>query len=509
MSSNTVTLVVSSVTGTDFATTGKHYRNATIIMLSDDILLEIFDMCRKNYDPNPRGVLALPDWHILVHVCQRWRQVVFASPLRLNLRILCTHGTPVRKHLDIWPTFPIHLEYTIPPWQIIRSVDEDDIIAALEHPDRLHTVRLSLTHTQLGKVAMAMREPCAALTYLHLSTHMLSSNVPVLPCEFLGKSAPCVQKIELDGIPFPSLPALLLSTSDLVTLRLQNTPQTGYISPQAMVAALATLTRLKELFIEFSSPASRPVSDHMFLPPVTLPVLPALTAFTFWGVREYLEDFMGRINAPSLDSIFICYSNQLVDFEVPRLWQFIDNSEVITGNRPMRCFVEFQHNYVSFGAGTAAHILEYEFFEAIPHYIDFGILCEGIDWQFSHLAQALNQTSSILSNMLHLAIYSDPISPEHEDIDDIEWLQLLRPFSSIKTLFVSRRFAKRVAIALRDSAGMMMAPTEVLPALDILCLEGCRLVPSVHMFLVSRSECGRPVTTVHTRRAFEEILALY
>ena len=44
MSSNTVTLVVSSVTGTDFATTGKHYRNATIIMLSDDILLEIFDM---------------------------------------------------------------------------------------------------------------------------------------------------------------------------------------------------------------------------------------------------------------------------------------------------------------------------------------------------------------------------------------------------------------------------------------------------------------------------------
>jgi hypothetical protein len=74
---------------------------------------------------------AIWDWRILVHVCQRWRQVVFGSPLRLNLRILCTYGTPVRKHLDIWPTFPIHIEY-IRDKPMERN-DEDNVIAALDH----------------------------------------------------------------------------------------------------------------------------------------------------------------------------------------------------------------------------------------------------------------------------------------------------------------------------------------------------------------------------------------
>ena len=84
-------------------------------MLSDNVLLEIFDFCQKNHQSG-RGFEAFPvpeavwDWHILVHVCPRWRQVVFASPLRLNLQILCTFRTPVRRSLDIWPTFPLHIE---------------------------------------------------------------------------------------------------------------------------------------------------------------------------------------------------------------------------------------------------------------------------------------------------------------------------------------------------------------------------------------------------------------
>jgi hypothetical protein len=66
----------------------------TISLLSGDVLLEIFDFCQKHrvsrYAAIPEAVW---DWHILVHVCQRWRQVVFASPLRLNLRILCTRNS--------------------------------------------------------------------------------------------------------------------------------------------------------------------------------------------------------------------------------------------------------------------------------------------------------------------------------------------------------------------------------------------------------------------------------
>ncbi len=65
---------------------------------------------------------------------------------------------------------------------------------------------------------------------------------------FLGESAPCLQQVDLYRIPFPELPTLLMSARDLVSLRLDYVPPTGYISPEAMVAGLAMLTRLKTLW---------------------------------------------------------------------------------------------------------------------------------------------------------------------------------------------------------------------------------------------------------------------
>jgi len=55
-------------------------------MLHDDVLLEIFNFyVHINYPTwdTPRNT-----WHALVHVCRRWRYIVFASPRRLNLRLV-------------------------------------------------------------------------------------------------------------------------------------------------------------------------------------------------------------------------------------------------------------------------------------------------------------------------------------------------------------------------------------------------------------------------------------
>ena len=281
-------------------------------MLSDHVLLEIFDFCRKNGETD--GLFEdVWDWDILVHVCQRWRQVVFASPLRLNLQILCTYGTPVRKSLDIWPSLPISVQ-CLDPYSLSNEGIYEDVIAALEHPDRVSAITLwGVTVPQLRKIITVMHEPFPALARLELSYYEL--NCPALPSGFLGGSAPCLQTIDFHGIPFPALPTLLLSTSNLDTLYLSNIPQTGYIPPEALAPALATLTGLRSLRIGFRSPASRPAQIH--LPPVTLTVLPALTNFMFEGVREYLEDFIARIDAPLLADAFIHFINQLLDFEVP------------------------------------------------------------------------------------------------------------------------------------------------------------------------------------------------
>ncbi|KAI9455082.1 hypothetical protein BJY52DRAFT_1417606 [Lactarius psammicola] len=124
---------------------GKRYRRATIISkLPDDVLLEIFDFCQKNHHTQDDDTLRIGrnvwKWHILVQVCRRWRQIIFGSPHRLNLRILCTYRTPVRKNLGIWPAFPIVIDYHYRQSKRgIQPDDEDNVVAALnsEHLDRV------------------------------------------------------------------------------------------------------------------------------------------------------------------------------------------------------------------------------------------------------------------------------------------------------------------------------------------------------------------------------------
>ena len=79
----------------------------SINILPDDVLLEIFDHYVILSQRNPSDDRRVDAWHKLVHVCQRWRYVVFDSPRRLDLRLLCTHRTPVTNMLDIWPALPL------------------------------------------------------------------------------------------------------------------------------------------------------------------------------------------------------------------------------------------------------------------------------------------------------------------------------------------------------------------------------------------------------------------
>ena len=471
-------------------------------MLPEDVLLEIFDICRRNHDCKPGWNSNVGwKWHILVHVCRRWRHITFSSPLRLDLRIFCTYGTPVRKHLNIWPTFPIVIGYDGDRYGRLHSLsptDEDNVIAALEQTSRVCEVRLDVTGPQLGGIATVMQEPFLALTHLILQSG--DRNAPVLPGQFLGRSAPCLQELSLHGIPFPTLAMLLPSTSDLITLTLSNIPHTGYISPETMVAGLATLTRLRQLSIGFRSPNSRP--DQIRLPPTARTVFPTLTSLSFHGVREYLEGFAARIDAPQLHSITIRFLNQLVDFDVPQLSRIIDHSEALKHH--MGCYVTFTRRRIHFKAFPSD--IDKSDVPRPPFDITFCIVCEGIDWQVSHLTQALIQLSAIPSNMVHFTIESDfnPNRPIPEDMDDIEWQQLLSLFSSVRTLFVSDQFARHISRALEVIADRMMT-TEVLPALDLLYLEG-QSVSSVDKFIAARSDSGRPVTIVNTETEFSERL---
>ncbi|KAH9171725.1 hypothetical protein EDB89DRAFT_1068915 [Lactarius sanguifluus] len=175
----------------------KSYRHSTTIdMLPDNVLLEVFDFCRRNHNYARRSVW---DWHLLVHICRRWRQIIFESRHRLILQIFCTHSTPVRKNLGIWPAIPIVIDYTYTQWGVTHN-DEDNVLAALEHPDRLFDLAIRTTGSHLGNLATVMQEPFPMLTKIHIT--LTGGNAPALPAEFWEDMHHVYRKSVYAAFPF-------------------------------------------------------------------------------------------------------------------------------------------------------------------------------------------------------------------------------------------------------------------------------------------------------------------
>ena len=470
--------------------TGESLRRATTIdMLSDDVFLEIFDSYRKIPVHEPFHVQLVWPWHLLVHVCRRWRQIIFGSPYLLNLRILCTQKTPVEDNLLIWPTLPIVIRYSNTGTSL-RSEGVGNVIAALRRANRVCHVELNVTNSMLETMVALMQEPFPELTHIDIFSVSTDGGRGVLPKGFLGGSAPArLQEISFHNLSFPSLPTFLLSTSNLISLTFSDIPPTDYIAPEAMITCLVVLHRLEKLFIGFQSVTSRP--DRVRPPLFTRNVLPALTSFTFNGACEYLEDLVAQIDSPRLRDVCVDCWNPLVGTPVAQLPEFVDRT---IGPK----LTIFSHAQIGYSGGTFSFIMYnpelHPFWDSGPARVVFS--CDGIGWRVSHVAQVLSRFSSAtLSNVIHLELNADDEEgPELQCMTNFEWLDLLEQFPKVKTLFVSSEVSGYVAFALEDITEDMV--TEVLPSLEFIYLD-TRAVPlSVENFVAVRRLAGRPVIVV-------------
>ena len=391
-----------------------------------------------------------------MHVCQRWRSVVFASPCRLYLRLVCTDKTPARSTLDVWPALPIviqcHGDY--------RTESVDNFIAVLERNDRVEEIELFDVGLHLDKVLAAMQVPLPALEDLTLRS---DDGTVVLPDSFLGGYAPYLEFLELNGISFPGLPTLLLSATLLVDLRLFNIPDSGYIPPDTMVTALSALTSLESLFFEFQSPLSYPYWERRPRPPLTRTVLPVLTTLGLKGVTEYLEDLVTCIDTPRLNNLQVTSVDQIA-FDTPQLVQFICRTPRLKTLEKAR---------VTFEGGTAAVNL----------------------WQLSSLDHLYTSSWPSLTTLEDIYIYEAPYWQPHlqNNIENTQWLELLHPFTSVESLYLSEGFAPHIVPALQELVWGRMA--EVLPALRNIFLEGLEptgpVQKAIEQFVSARLEIGR------------------
>jgi len=271
---------------------------ATIDMLPDDVFLDIFDFYRLD------SIYYPWIWVSLVHVCRRWRQVIFASPRRLDLQFLCRPRTRVREMLDILPPeLPMVVCncYSSPTRQCnsLSLEDGSQIITAIEQRDRVRWINLEdLPSTLSEKLVTIMQETFPTLKYVLLWAG--DGTASALPEGFLGGSAPGLETFWLRGIPFPKVPQLLLSTNDLIHLRLESIPDSGYFSPEAMVTALSTCTKLETLVLEFMSEDTHPDLSSREITSLARVFLTALTFFSFAGDGRYFDNFVPRIESPFL-----------------------------------------------------------------------------------------------------------------------------------------------------------------------------------------------------------------
>ena len=477
----------------------------TIGSIPDDPLLKIFSFYVEEsygaYDPDQfSGIKKLEAWRPLVHVCRRWRNLVFMSPRRLNLRLVCTGRRRVREMLGIWPDLPIVIDDGLLSRLLLglpRKEHTDNIVAALEHRDRVCQITFANLPLPLYRIfAPRMRESFPALTRLYFDLELDSElESPVLPLHsFLGGSAPHLRSLTLGSIPIPSLPTLLLTTKDLVELRLWSIPDSGYISPVAMATCLSSLTRLENLALRYDE-RTPPDGSSQHPSSLTFINLPTLAQFEFLGTNKYIEDLVVRINAPLLRDIAVAVFNEPL-FDISQLNQFIGRAEI---------FRTLHRAVVDFDRSSPFPQFSLSEDPANGVALEFLVSCTPPEWQLLSLALLSSSPSSPLrpSSFERLDIRNRFTSAA--DMKKVRWLELLQPFTSVKDLYLGNRIVPHITRMLRDLSGESTA--EVLPVLQHVFVQGSQqleaLRESMGPLIAARQLFGCPVA-VHPWEGLQE-----
>jgi hypothetical protein len=441
--------------------------------LSDDVLLNIF---RYYLDASPQC------WPWLVHICRRWRRLVFASQLALRLQLFCAHGTPVMKVLDYWPALPNVVEYggsqALGP---LVPEDEDNIAAALQRADRVTSIRLTVTKSLLQKLS-SIEQPFSNLEELVLR----SEDVMELGLPSTFRSCPRLRSLHLTRITFPALPQLLYSSRDLVDIHLHNIAGIANFSPKALMNALSRMTRLRSLSLYVRSSTTRP--DIGILPSSAggkRVVFSSLTHFKFRGTSGFFNSFISRIDPPLLSDIEVTFNGRLS--LVSKLREFIDRIEIQKSHRQAEVIFSGHAISISFTQHGA------------PMCPKLKISIRPSNWQLFSMFELCNRLSALLSGVedLHLHVTQLPSGQDKMNCED--WVKLIHLFRGTKRFYIGGKLSIDIILSLESFR------TPFLPSLHTLCIQepGPRHAPlreAIVSLMVSQRRSGRLLQVDYERQ---------
>ena len=199
---------------------------------------------------------------------------------------------------------------------------------------------------------------------------------------------------------------------------------------------------------------------------------------------------MAQIDTPHLECLKVDYLDEHdgFEFQIPQLCKFINRTEIFK-----------QHQFRSADLCFEDYTVTLELDEGWMFRIS--ILEEWI-------SEILGQNFDMFSNVDRLYIFARFAGVGPEDIvlgEGTRWLELLRLFTAVQALSVEDTLSHHVVLALNGSTGESAA--EVLPALELLCLEN-EEVTRVQDFVAFRRNMGRPLTFINSPTEFEKRLGL-
>ena len=391
------------------------------------------------------------------------------------------------------PTVPLLIDHFDDNYRYLTAEDEEGIILALQHRDRVLRIRLLKHIPILQKLITALDGEFPILEFLLIENQRYHRPVveKITNLNFPETfRAPYLRQLALKNFAIPIQSPLLATMWNLVTLLLHKIPSCAYFYPNTSLRWLPHMPQLEILSISFNCyKPSRDLERQLLRTPImTRVTLPNLHLLGFNGTSAYLEALLPWVIIPLLEMLQIGFFYRIIHF-IPHLQQFMTIARKL---RPKAATFNFLEELLRVTAHPHAGARMYTL------HMELG--GRHLEWQVVSAAQVFNALRTVFSAVENptLEYDRDNISSEwNNEADRTRWRELLGSFGNVKTLRVECGLVEQVSRALQPGEGE--SPTELLPELQALSYTTTTKAPPLDAFapfIDARQKAGYPVSLI-------------
>ena len=494
--------------GFDAATNNAPHVPIFIGTLNNDVLLIIFNFCRLAVEEEVKvisdegnwnfGFVRPRWWHTPTQICQRWRSLIFASPSRLNLYVVCTKVTPIEEILAYFPHLPLEVNYMF-LWEREQRQAQRNVLLSLQRRHHLRSINLRAPDAVLQRMVIPLDDEFPLLDRLAIISDDQSfgaSSGVTLPKTL---RAPNLRHLILENFDLQIGAPILTTSIQLVSLGLWRIPASTHIPPEYLVDLFVLMPQLRAVSVSFRANHDSPIPHSgVGTYPLLAPEAPnlfftlcCLEELSFTGYSTYLEGILACIIAPVLRKFDVFFLDQHSYGTLPNLSRFLNATAELSFRVAM---INFDEYCVIINSGDQGGDIRPSRGDKLPF-----CLCGWVDPSTWHIASASDICNTFgpvfsVTEELILGHYHkyDTQSERRGNVNRVNWRTILRQFRNIKTLSIPNELIEELSLSLEPDCEGYLA---LLPELQqIVVTEGFRkLGNEFDAFIVSRRIAGRPV----------------